>query len=61
MWLPFLDNFVCFSANGMVGAMLEPHLKSDAGATQLQVALAFFISGGSYMVNTPIWGYVRSK
>ena len=55
--MPFIDNFICFCGNGMVEAMLEPHLK-DAGATQTQVGLSFLISGALYMCTTPVAGYV---
>ncbi len=56
--LPYLDNFMCFTGNGMIEAMLEPHLKREAGATQFDVAMTFLILGGCYMLTTPIWGYV---
>ncbi len=55
---PFLDNFICFCGNGMIESMLEPHLKSAAGATQLQIGITFLILGGTYMVTTPLAGYV---
>ncbi len=58
MFLPYLDALICFSGNGMIEAMLEPHLKEEANATQLQVALSFFILGGSFMVMSPICGVV---
>ncbi len=35
--IPFVDAFTCFTGNGMTEAMLEPHLKNEAGATQGQV------------------------
>ena len=57
IFMPFIDNFICFCGNGMVEAMLEPHLK-DAGATQTQVGLSFLISGALYMCTTPLAGYV---
>ena len=56
--MPFVDNFICFCGNGMIEAMLEPHLKNSAGATQSQVGVTFLILGGIYMLTTPIVGYV---
>ena len=56
--MPFVDNFICFCGNGMIEAMLEPHLKSAAGATQTQVGMSFLILGALYMVSTPLAGYV---
>ena len=43
----------------MIESMLEPHLKNAAGATQLQIGVTFLILGGTYMVTTPLAGYVR--
>ena len=43
----------------MVESMLEPHLKSAAGADQMQVGITFLILGGFYMITTPAVGYVR--
>merc|ERR1719210_1337441 len=60
IFMPFIDNFICFCGNGMVEAMLEPHLK-DAGATQTQVGLSFLISGALYMCTTPVAGYICDK
>jgi len=57
--LPFIDAFVCFLGDGMAQAMMEPHLKKDANATQSQVALTFFILGGAFTIATPIVGHVR--
>ena len=58
IFMPFVDNFICFCGNGMIEAMLEPHLKNSAGATQGQVGVTFLILGGVYMLTTPIVGYV---
>ena len=58
IFMPFLDNFICFCGNGMIESMLEPHLKDAAGATQTEVGLTFLILGGVYMATTPITGYV---
>ncbi len=57
--LPYLDNFACFAGNGMIEAMLEPHLKAEAGGTQLDVDMTFLVLGGCYTLTTPIWGYVN--
>ena len=59
IFMPFLDNFICFCGNGMIESMLEPHLKDSAGANQTQVGLTFLILGGVYMATTPITGFVR--
>ena len=57
--LPFVDNFFCACGNGMIESMLEPHLKSAAGADQMQIGITFLILGGFYMATTPVVGYVR--
>jgi hypothetical protein len=31
IFLPFVDNFFCFSGFGMIESMLEPHLIGNAG------------------------------
>ena len=59
IFLPIIDNLICFFGNGMIESMLEPHLRS-VGATQTEVGLTFLILGGVYMVTTPIAGYVRA-
>ena len=56
--LPYVDNFFVFYGNGMLESMLEPHLRSGAGATQAEVAATFFILGGSFMIASPLSGYV---
>ncbi len=58
--IPFVDGFTCFTGNGMTEAMLEPHLKDEAGATQQQVAWTFFILGGMYLITMPTIGYVSA-
>jgi len=42
----------------MTEAMLEPHLKKEAAASQVQVALAFVALGGSYLITLPSVGFV---
>jgi hypothetical protein len=42
----------------MIESMLEPHLKRNAGASQGDVGLTFFILGGVYMISSPIVGLV---
>ncbi len=48
-----------YSGNGMMTALLEPHLRKEASASQFDVAMAFLAMGGVYMITTPITGYVR--
>merc|ERR1719362_1681602 len=60
IFLPIIDNLICFFGNGMIESMLEPHLRS-VGATQTEVGLTFLILGGVYMVTTPIAGYVCDR
>ncbi len=55
---PLVDAFFCFVGFGMVEAMLEPHLRNEAGATQIQVAWTFFILGTSYLIFMPLIGFV---
>ena len=42
----------------MIESMLEPHLREDANASQNQIGVTFLILGGTYMVASPIMGYV---
>jgi hypothetical protein len=42
--LPFLDNFVCFCGNGMIESMLEPHLKEEAGASQVCIPFVVVVA-----------------
>jgi len=58
LFLPYLDIFACFTGSGMTEAMLEPHMKNDAGANQAEVALAFFCLGAAYLIIMPTVGYV---
>ncbi len=57
--LPFLDNTVCFLGNGLVVALMAPHLSDDAGATQGQVAVAFLVFGAAFAVGSISAGFVR--
>lgn len=59
--LPYLNNFLCICGSGMIESMLEPHMKNNAGADQVDVSNAFLIFGAFYMVFTPIIGYVREQ
>ena len=43
----------------MIEAMLEPHLKRQANASQKDVGLTFLIIGGAYMLSCPACGFVR--
>jgi len=56
--LPYFDAFLCSSGVGMIESMLEPHLKSKAGASQTDVGLTFLIIGGVYMFSSPVCGFV---
>ena len=58
LFLPFLDIFFCFFGNGMIESMLEPHLRTAANASQSEIGITFLILGGSYMVATPVMGFV---
>ena len=42
----------------MIEAMLEPHLKRQANASQIDVGLTFLIIGGVYMLSCPGCGFV---
>ena len=42
----------------MIEAMLEPHLKRKAFASQAEVGVSFFLLGGVYMAIVPIGGLV---
>ncbi len=57
--MPFFDNFLCFSGFGMIESMLEPHMKNNAGSTQLDVGMTFLIIGGLYMTSSVTAGFVR--
>ena len=56
--MPYLDNFFSYCGIGMIEAMLEPHLKRNAGATQTDVGITFLIYGSAYMISSPIAGLV---
>ena len=58
MILVYLDHFICFTGTGMIEAMLEPHLKRKAIASQAEVGVSFFLLGGVYMAIVPIGGLV---
>ncbi len=58
LMVPFLDALTCFTADGMVEAMLEPHLKNEAHASQGQVAVTFLILGSTYAFAFPLAGFV---
>lgn len=42
----------------MIESMLEPHMKNEAGSTQMDVGLAFLILGGLYMIMSVTAGFV---
>ena len=37
IFMPYVDNIVCFCGYGFIESMLEPHLKDAAGATQVLI------------------------
>jgi hypothetical protein len=39
--------------------MLEPFIKNEAGGSQLDVGMAFFILGGFYMMSAIVTGFVK--
>ena len=55
---PYFDAFLCASGTGMIEAMLEPHLKKQANASQTDVGFTFLIIGGVYMFSCPGCGIV---
>jgi hypothetical protein len=44
----------------MIESMLEPHMKNEAGSTQMDVGLAFLILGGLYMIMSVTAGFVST-
>ena len=58
IFMPYVDNMICFTGFGFIESMLEPHAKDEAGATQAQVGYTFLLIGATYMVTTPVAGYV---
>jgi hypothetical protein len=57
--LPFLGNFVSVSGVGLLDSMLEPYMKNVAGATQMEVGMAFLLLGTFYTISNPIAGWVN--
>ena len=53
-----MDNSICFTGNGLVLALMEPHLTDDAGADQTQVATAFLVFGAAFAVGSITAGCV---
>ena len=45
----------------MIESMLEPHMKTTISASQMQVGVAFLISGGVYMLTNPLIGKVKFR
>ncbi len=60
IFMPFIDNFICFCGDGMIESMLEPHMKNAAGSSQYDVGIAFLILGALYMSCSLIAGFVRT-
>jgi len=58
LFLPYLDVFTCYIGNGMTESLMEPHLKKEAGASQSEVAFAFAVLAGSYLVTMFTMGFV---
>ena len=57
--LPFCDALVCFLGNGLIESMLQPYAVKN-GATVGQVGVIFLALGGTYMVMSPVSGWVRT-
>ena len=55
---PLADTVIYFAGYLMVESFWTPYLMRSAGATQYQAALAFFISGGSYVLSSIAAGFV---
>ncbi len=60
MLMPFLDLLVCFFGYGFTISMLEPHLE-ETGADVGDVGITFLIYGATYMISSPVAGYVGAK
>ena len=58
IFLPFVDNFLCYASYGMIEAMLEPFMRNTLGTGQRDVTNAFLISGAVYLPFAPIAGWV---
>ena len=58
IYLPYIDNTICFMGNGMITAMMEPHLKA-VGATQSEVGVSFLIFGACFAISSPLAGLVK--
>ncbi len=56
--LPFLDNLTCFFGNGLVVALMSPHL-IRAGANQAEVAFAYVCFGAAFATGAVLAGKVR--
>ncbi len=56
--LPLSVNAACIAGNGLFSILIEPHLSADAGATQVQVATAYFVYGIVYSVASCVVGWV---
>jgi hypothetical protein len=46
------------SGTGIIDSMLEPYMKKETGATQMDVGIAFLLLGLLYMIGNPIAGWV---
>ena len=58
--LPYLSNFVSICGYGLLDSMMEPYLKKVAGATQMDVGIAFLLLGTFYTISSPIAGWVNT-
>jgi predicted MFS family arabinose efflux permease len=50
---------VSVSGTGIIDSMLEPFMKKETGATQMDVGITFLLLGLLYMIGNPIAGWVR--
>ena len=60
MFWPLIDVVIYFTGYVMIESFWTPYLKSSIAATHYQVALAFFITGGSYVLSSILSGPVRN-
>ncbi len=49
------------SGTGIIDSMLEPFMKKETGATQMDVGIAFLLLGLLYMIGNPFAGWVSQQ
>ena len=55
---PLVDTVIYFAGYLMIESFWTPYIMKSAGATQYQAAVAFVISGGSYVLSSLVVGPV---